>query len=201
MERFSTCLSEQRTKAREIVQTFAQLIDFAQTGVKKPWWKFDPHPALRAFDRHFETSCLDRFLYQVGFTEPHRRVLLNKHRREAEAFFELHAEFERVKTHRKRRKVADGVHRPAIFNMRMALSHMAEYIDGLPVGLIPPVAPDEFFAWILSSQAMGRDRRLPSPACAARSRRGRNIIYASCKKFSRLPPGIETSVYCANAAR
>ncbi|MBX3020769.1 MAG: hypothetical protein KF799_03770 [Bdellovibrionales bacterium] len=160
VERFSTNLNEQRLKARDMVQTFVQLVDYAQTGVKKTWKQYSKSAHLKAFDRHFDTFCLERFLYQVGFAEPLRRILMHKHRRDVQALYNAHSEFERIKTYRKLRKVADGVHRPAIFNMRVALSSMAEYLDGLPMDGVIPVEAEEFFDWILSSQAARKDRKL-----------------------------------------
>lgn len=163
VERFSTNLSEQRQKAREIVQTFAQATEFIESGVKKSWQDFQNSPSTREFDRLFRQSCLDYFLHQMGFQAPHRRLLLNSSRRDVEAFFDIHLEFEKVKTLRKAQKVADGIHRPAIFNMRVALAQMPEYLDGLPMNLIPLVHPAEFFQWILSSQSSSKDRRLTNP--------------------------------------
>lgn len=163
VERMSTNLNEQRQKARDIVQTFAQLADYLQTGVRKPWREFAKSPALKEFDRQFRQATLERFLYQMGFTAPHVRLLMNKHRRDVDAFFNIHTEFERVKTYRKMHKVADGIHRPAIFNMRMALAYMAEYIDGLPMEMVPLVESEEFFAWILSSRSSRKDRKLTRP--------------------------------------
>ncbi len=160
IERFSTNLNEQKQKAREIVQTFAQLADYAATGVKKPWRSFGRSTALRQFDKHFRFHCLDRFLYQTGFAEPLRRILLGRYRRDVEAFYSMHCKFESKKTCRKKKKVADGVHRPAIFNMRMALALMPRYLSDLPFDLLPPVEAKEFFSWILSSQAVGKDRKL-----------------------------------------
>lgn len=160
IERFSTNLNEQRRKARDIVQTFVQLVDFIQTGKRKTWRHFDKSTWLKTFDRDFRTSLLERFLYQMGFVEHQRRLLLNKHRRDVEAFFDRHVEFERVKTYRKLHKVADGVHRPAIFNMRMALSLMAKHIRENNSKISPFVRSPEFFTWILSSQATRKDRRL-----------------------------------------
>lgn len=161
VERFSTNLNEQRQKTREIVQTFAQMVDFLSTGQKKPWKNFANAPCLRQFEKHFRFHCLNRFLYQVGFPEPLRRILMNKHRRDVEAFFSIHSYFERIKTHRKLRKVADGVHRPAIYNMRVSLAMMPSYLEGLAYNLVPPVEGREFFSWIISTQAGVRDRKLP----------------------------------------
>lgn len=162
VERFSTNLNEQRQKARDLVQTFAQMVHFLQTGVKKPWREFVSSPALKQFDKHFHQTCLYHFLFQAGFPEPQRRLLMNRHRRDVEALYSLHKQFERTKTHGKTRKVADGIHRPAIFNMRVGLAYMAEYLDGLPYDFNSLVEEREFFSWILSSQANARDRKLNS---------------------------------------
>lgn len=160
VERWSTNLNEQKLKAREMLQTFVQLVDYAETGVRKPVSHFARSAWLLEFDRQFHKHCLERFLYQMGFPEPHRRILMNKHRRDVEALFKAHSEFERVKTHVKLKKVADGVHRPAIFNMRLALANMADYLDGLPFEMIPAVDAEEFFFWILSSRATRKDGKL-----------------------------------------
>ncbi|MGZ3721741.1 MAG: hypothetical protein ACXVA9_02345 [Bdellovibrionales bacterium] len=161
VERFSTNLNEQRQKTRDMVQTFAQMVDFLMTGEKKPWKHFSSAPCLRQFDKHFRFHSLNRFLHQTGFPEPLRRILMNRHRKDVEAFFSIHSHFERTKTFRKMKKVADGVHRPAIYNMRVALSMMPAFLDGLPYDLTLPVDAREFFSWILSSQAGSRDKKLP----------------------------------------
>lgn len=160
VERMSTNLNEQRYKARELVRTFAQMSDFLQTGSKRPYGTFDRSQWLKEFDREFHLGCLEHFLFQIGFAEPQRRLLIKKHRREVERFFAVHCEFERVKTHKKMHKVADGVHRPAIFNMRRALAKMPEYLDGLPMDMLPLVESREFFGWILAGHAAPKDRRL-----------------------------------------
>lgn len=160
VERFSTNLNEQKQKAREIVQTFAQAVDFLQHGQKKPWTELSNCAAVKEFDRVFRQACLDRFLYQMGLPDNHRQILIQRHRKDVEAFFDLHSEFERTKTFRKMQKVPDGIHRPAIFNMRKALAEMSKHLNGLPMTMVPLVHPSEFFSWILSSQAHRRDRHL-----------------------------------------
>jgi hypothetical protein len=135
-------------------------VDFLLTGIKKPWGQFSHNPRLQDFDRQFHEACLDRFLYQVGFVEPIRRKLLNGYRREVERFFAVHCEFEKVKTHKKLAKVADGVHRPAIYNMRVGLAKMADYVDGLPMLMTPLAASEEVFSWILAEHSKRSDRKL-----------------------------------------
>ncbi len=68
VERMSTNLNEQRQKAREIVQTFVQLVDYLQTAQKKPWRAFAKSPWLKEFDRQFRTACLERFFVSSGFS-------------------------------------------------------------------------------------------------------------------------------------
>lgn len=160
VERMSTNLNEQRYKARELVRTFAQMVDYIETGEKRPYGEFSSSECLVRFDEEFQTGCLEYFLGQMGLPEPQRRLLLNKHRPDVERFYKIHCDFERVKTHKKLHKVADGVHRPAIFNMRRALALMPDYLNGLPMDLIPLVDSREFFAWIISSHATRKDRRL-----------------------------------------
>lgn len=183
VDRFSTNLSEQRVKAREIVQTFVQLIDFVETGVKRPWSKYRRSPWLKRFDREFRSALLDRFLYQVGFAEPLRRVLMHRHRRDVEALFNAHAEFERVKTSRRMKKVADGVHRPAIYNMRVALAQMAAHVNARDSDTLQAAPEDVFFAWILSSQAGARDRKL-TPRLRAKIARWQELYVRVLKRVA-----------------
>jgi uncharacterized protein YdiU (UPF0061 family) len=156
IERFSTNLNEQKSKARLVVQVFAQMTHFLETGVKKALPEFKHHSALKVFDQRFQHHLLDRFLYQLGFEETMRRLLLNRHSTVVRQFFDTHFEFESVKTHRKMQKVADGVHRPAIFNMRIALARMPQFLLENNLNAIPT---REFFKMILSSRASRRDRQ------------------------------------------
>ena len=160
VERYSTNLNEQRRKAREIVQTFAQMLDFCATGQRRPWRAFGKHKALKVFDLEFRRACLEIFLGQCGYPAPLVRVLMNTHRRDVEALFTAHQDLERVKTHRKLRKVADGVHRPAILNMRAALSRLPEALLTVSADRPMPIKAREFFSWIIADSAVAKDRRL-----------------------------------------
>jgi hypothetical protein len=159
IDRFSTNLNEQKVKARLVVQVFAQMTNFLETGVKKALVEFKNHTSVRVFDQRFQHHLLDRFLYQLGFVENLRRILLNQHLSAVRTFFETHFELERTKTHRKIRKVADGVHRPAIFNLRVALAQMPAYL--LKNGL-RPMPSQELFRSLISTRANRRDRKFTS---------------------------------------
>lgn len=155
VDRYSTNLNQQKQKAQEIIQTFAQLVDFLESGDKKPIQKFKTHSAVKQFEKWFKHHLLDRFIWQLGFPESSRRLLLSKHRRQLEKFYQLHTDFESTKTYRKMRRVPDGVNRPAIFNMRAIMSQMpAQLLTG--AGL----KEKDFFKLILSQAASPKDRKL-----------------------------------------
>jgi hypothetical protein len=162
IDRFSTNLNEQKLKARLVVQVFAQMTNYLESGEKKPLVDFKNHSSVRTFDQRFQHHLLDRFLYQMGFNESLRRILLNQHFTAVKNFFEIHFELERVKTHRKIQKVADGVHRPAIFNMRIALAKMPTQLLKNP---LQPMPSREFFNFVVASQASRRDRKFTSTHC------------------------------------
>ncbi len=160
VDRMSTNLNEQKAKAAQIVQTFAQMVDYLETGSKKAWAKFSKSRAVAEFNKRFEYHSLERFLYQLGLPKPHQRILLRSHRRKVENLFQIHCDLEKTKTYKRLAKVHDGVHRPAIFNMRRVLSSMTEALAELPIELCGPVDTEEFFSWMVSSQAAPRDRKL-----------------------------------------
>lgn len=161
IERFSTSLNQQRAMSRLIVQTYTQIADYLETGRRRPLEKFRGHAAVRLFDELFQQNLLDRFLYQIGFDDKKRRSLLNSHRQTVQRFYDEFSYLERKKTYRREQRVADGVNRPAIFNMRQVLSelptqlflHISEF-DKFQL------APRELLEMMLSDYAMGPDRRL-----------------------------------------
>ena len=163
VERFSTNLNEQRAKARAIVQTFAQMTDYLQSGVRKPLEKFRRHSSVRRFDRLFEHHLLDHFLYQVGLTASQRASLMQKHLGLVKRFYQEFSYLERMKTYRRLKRVADGVNRPAIFNVRALLGHLPmDYLSHLDQWSTRLIPGQELFALMLSDHAEGRDKRLTS---------------------------------------
>ena len=125
-DRFSTNLNEQRAKAKLTVQVFAQMVDYLVTGKKRPLADFKDHKSLKEFDEHFEYYTLDHFLYQVGLKRKQREELLGKHKKTVAALYKEFLHLEKKKTKRRSQKVADGVNRPAVFNMRMFLNEFAK---------------------------------------------------------------------------
>jgi len=129
VERFSTTLSEQRSKAKLIVKVFLQLAHYLTHLEKKPLTYFDHHSSLSLFDSTFEKVKKDRILYKMGF-DPLQRKLILKSPKLSTVLNRFVNEFEfleRFKISGKVEKVADGVnHRPR-FNLRNILSFIPTY--------------------------------------------------------------------------
>ena len=129
VERFSTTLNEQRGKARNIVQAFAQSIDFLKTKTRKPIEQFAQHESVRKFDSRFDQALREEFLKQVGLSEDLSKRFIKKHASLVESLYHSFSVLERMKTKAKQEKVPDGVNRPAIFNMRNVLRELVELFD------------------------------------------------------------------------
>ncbi|MEO0335388.1 MAG: hypothetical protein AAF202_03285 [Pseudomonadota bacterium] len=127
-DRFSTNLNEQKAKAKLTVQVFAQMVEYLVTKQKRPLQEFRNHRILDRFEEHFEHHLLDHFLYQVGFKKAQRSDLLDNHKLAAMELFVEFQSLEKRKTKRKLHRVADGVNRPAIFNMRLFLRDYPELL-------------------------------------------------------------------------
>ncbi|RYZ65716.1 MAG: hypothetical protein EOP05_20205, partial [Proteobacteria bacterium] len=97
VQRFSTNLNEQRGKARQIVEVFAQLANFLETGKKKGIEEFVSHPVVREFDREFDVELRRVFLQQVGFDAQQVQALMKK-RSEVEKLYSSFLTLEKTKT-------------------------------------------------------------------------------------------------------
>jgi len=158
VERFSTNLSEQKSKVRMIVQTFVQIADFLKTTRKKPLDQFVNHPALKQFDKTFEFHRLKYLLRQVGFLELQSARLLKSHYKKVERFEKLFSTFEKAKTKLRAIRVEDGINRPAIFNMREILRLLPiRYYENREQFDSYYVQPDEFLEKMLSRFATKDD--------------------------------------------
>lgn len=160
VERFSTNLNEQRSKARLIVQVFTQMVDYLKTKKKKPLKAFAQHPAVKSFDVQFTKKRSERLLYRMGFNESQRALILEQR----DLFQEFDKEFsffERAKISGKIEKVADGVNHAALYNMRNILKDLPKFLaeSSLPFEQRKMNA-DVFFKCILSSFAKTRDARM-----------------------------------------
>src|SRR5690606_14912607 len=95
VDRFSTNLKEQKRKARYLVQTFVQMVEFVRTGQKKELGALASHPVLEEFDRAFRHIQLDCLLKRVGLSSAQRKRALAKHLQLTEEFEKAYRFFER----------------------------------------------------------------------------------------------------------
>lgn len=124
VDRYSTNLKEQRRKARYLVQTFVQMVDFVRTGQKKEMGAFSASPYLQEFDRAFRNSQLDCLLRRVGLSAIQRKRLIRKNLSLVEDFEKVFRFFERKETGKGMRRTPDGMNDPAIFCTRSLLKEL-----------------------------------------------------------------------------
>lgn len=158
VQRYSTNLNEQKHKARLIVQVFVQLADYLRTGTKKALKDFEKHPTLALFDQSFQKARADRILYRLGFDEEQRERIMSRPKLFRQ-FDRLFSYFERSKVTGHLQKVADGVNRPALFDLRGVLREMPKFLleRGFSKSWMPP---ETFFRLLLSDFARSRDSKL-----------------------------------------
>jgi len=155
--RFSTTLTEQRRKARHLVQNFAQIRDFLITGRKRPFGTYRQDPLLGLFDREFARTRLLRLLFRVGFPKAMAAALLARRKKQVTGFLKAHAYFERARSARGPQPVSDGINWNAVFSTRDLLRELPRL---LREGVTPTSAELLDLAW--SSYATVKDR-IPTP--------------------------------------
>lgn len=161
VERFSTNLNEQRTKARQIIQVFCQLVDYIKTGKKKGIKEFAHHPALVKFNQKFSRHRADRLLYRMGFEMTQRELILNKHRHVFDQFDAVYRYFECAKVSGHMQRVPDGVNHPALFNLRPILKDLPRFFLNSKKTLNDSFMPEEeFFSKMLSGFAKSKDAKM-----------------------------------------
>jgi len=117
VDRWSTTISEQKAKARYIVQTFVQLVDFIQTEKYKNIKSFDKSDRLKQYDDEFENTLDQQMIRKIGFRPQDQKVLLGKHAKLVRKFRKTFQYFERIQSKKGVYKVTDGVTSDAVFCM------------------------------------------------------------------------------------
>ena len=126
VERMSTTITEQRNKARYIVQAFAQIADFLIKGKKRNIRKFARDPVLTLFDRVFADTKDEVLAYKLGLPPRAMRAVLDNRpaRARLRRFAHVYRYFEEGKSARGPREVSDGISWDAIFCVRDALREL-----------------------------------------------------------------------------
>lgn len=160
VDRFSTNLNEQKTKARQIVQVFAQLVDYLESKNKKALATFEKHESLKVYDTHYSNNVLYNFLKQVGVQQSIHASLMQTTSALVKDTYKKYVRLERIKTKRQQ-KVSDGINRPAILNMRKMLRELSQWaLTTTATNGVGPMPAQDFFKLALSSEAKPRDRKL-----------------------------------------
>lgn len=158
VDRLSTTITEQRFKARHIVQTMAQLTDFLLSGKRKPLASFRHAPAVVRFDELFARQQEKLLIDRIGFAPALQESLLKDRSfmQQLRVFAPVYRRFERTSSARGVYEVSDGITRDAVFCMRDLLRELpGRYLDGAS-----QLAAEEFIELMRSEYAEVRDVRL-----------------------------------------
>jgi uncharacterized protein YdiU (UPF0061 family) len=186
VERWSTTITEQKAQARYLVQTFAQIEDFINTGKKRPVQAFKNHPELKRFDRLFTATKRQLLLEKLGISAAEAAKICLKNNATVKRFEKVFTWFERqTRKTKKPYKTADGVTRDALYSMRdicrvlpqkvESMSDQAAAEKMLRSGVL--LTDQEFMETISSSYCRRRDR-LVTPL---RSRKIKSFQNLWCK--------------------
>lgn len=152
IERFSTNLYEQKTKAKTTVMTMLQAVDFIKTKSRKSIEVFKKHPLMTRFEKHFNEKRLYYFAQKIGINE--RTYAEIASRPEAKKalvkLFKITRYWENLKTQSSFSKVADGINKNPLCNMR---SFFREYPEFKITAKNSHLSMDEFISmtWTQSS--------------------------------------------------
>jgi len=128
IERYSTTITEQKSKARYIVQTFAQYVSFVITGKKKSINSFKRHPELTRFDRLFEEYKDKNLLKKIGLSCQQSEYIFKHHHKLIKEFRKDFKYFERMKSKNGPYKVTDGITWDAVFCVRDVLRELPQML-------------------------------------------------------------------------
>lgn len=164
-DRMSTSIPEQRSKARQIVQRFAQIRELLLTGERPALRALAKDPALARFDEVFETERRRLFAIQLGLDEREALWLAERRPAALERLLALHRRLERRRSSRGPRRVPDGLTWNAVYCLRDVLRELPGRLAERATtrGRTPENAArlpaDAFYAIALSDFASRADRR------------------------------------------
>jgi hypothetical protein len=159
-DRMSTSIPEQRRKARQIVQRFAQLRELLLNGALLPLDNFRADETLERFDREFEAHRRRLFLGKLGFEECEVEALIRAAPDCLEALLRIHRRLERRRSSRGVHRVPDGLSWNAVYCMRDVLRELPARLYQQESSGSPRLTPEDFYEIALSDFASQRDARL-----------------------------------------
>jgi uncharacterized protein YdiU (UPF0061 family) len=118
VDRMSTNIPEQKSKARYIAQNFAQISDYLIHGKKRNIRKFRKDPLLKTFDQNFSRVLNLLLLKKLGLSEKQTHYILEENPGLVKSFKKHHSYFEKTKSKSGIYKTNDGITCDAIFCMK-----------------------------------------------------------------------------------
>jgi len=173
VDRYSASLAEQRGWARTLVQVFAQVMAFIQSGVKENLNNFKNADCVRVFDEAFVNEREQRMLWRIGFTPEQIAYLMNNARKEITDFDRSLSYFEDRKVSKGVEKLPDGFTHNPVFLIRNLLRLLPSYYLAQTISRFDETSgymPDDIFCRIMAASYVGKKELTPTPATAAHVR-------------------------------
>jgi uncharacterized protein YdiU (UPF0061 family) len=158
MDRFSTSIPEQKRKARQIVQRFAQIRDLLRTGNLTPLSKLRRDPVLTTFDETFEAERKRLFLQKLGFDREQYEPILSDPPPCLTALMQSHRRFERCRSSRGPHRVPDGLSWDAVYCMRDIVRELPQRLLESMDQCVDRLDSAAFLEIALSDYASRKDR-------------------------------------------
>ena len=170
VDRYSASLAEQRGWARTLVQVFAQVMDFIETGVKQRLETFKDARCLTVFDKAFAAERDQRMLWRIGFTPEQICHLMQNAQKEIRDFDRSLSYFEDRKVSKGIEKLPDGFTHSPVFLIRNLLRHLPAYYVAQAITRPDDESaymPDEIFLRMMAASYVGRkDLKMTPPRSA-----------------------------------
>ncbi|HEX6649081.1 MAG TPA: protein adenylyltransferase SelO family protein [Pyrinomonadaceae bacterium] len=148
VDRYSASLAEQRGWARTLVQVFAQVMAFVESGVKENLINFKNADCLRVFDEAFANEREQRMLWRIGFTPEQISYLMTNAQKEIRDFDISLSYFEDRKVRKGIEKLPDGFTHSPVFLIRNLLRLLPAYYVAQTVRSVEDTSgymPDDIF--------------------------------------------------------
>ena len=182
VDRWSTSLTEQRAQARYLVQTFAQIEHYINTGIKLEINRFRNHPEVRKFDKTFIMTRRRMLIEKTGIPRHEAELLINKAPRVVAAFERSFKWWERKTKQKKHYRVADGITKDALYSMRDILRELPRHL----LQSWSPMNVKVFMNTIASTYCGPQDARptLLRSAWAERFQKDYMALVAACARLT-----------------
>jgi uncharacterized protein YdiU (UPF0061 family) len=171
VDRYSASLAEQRGWARTLVQVFAQVMAFVESGEKENLNNFKNAACLRVFDEAFANERDQRMLWRIGFTSEQISYLMSNAQKEIRDFDRSLSYFEDRKVGKGIEKLPDGFTHSPVFLIRNLLRLLPAYYVAQTISRVDDTSaymPDEIFCRIMAASYVGKRDLALTDATAAR---------------------------------